>query len=152
MTKLKTIRPLVSELAPRIGCAPGSEAERHRYRDATQPWRAWYKTARWQKLRWSILLRDLFACQTCKRVEADTSKLVCDHVEPHRGDEQKFWSGPFQTLCKDCHDRVKQSEERRGYSVGNDVNGRPLDRRHPWNRADGAVREGVGKSLGRPAR
>lgn len=113
MPKIATLKPLISKLPPRIGYARDDEAARHRYRDATQPWRAWYKTSRWQKLRWSILVRDLFACQMCKRVEADTSMLVCDHVEPHRGDEVKFWSGPFQVLCKGCHDRLKQSQERR---------------------------------------
>lgn len=76
------------------------------------PWRAWYKTARWQRLRWSVLVRDLFMCVRCKRVEADTSKLVADHKQPHRGDEHLFWDETnLQTLCKDCHDSVKQIEE-----------------------------------------
>lgn len=111
--RLKTVKPLVSKLAPRIGYARDDEAARHRYRDATQPWRAWYKTARWQKLRWSVLVRDLFACQMCKCVEADTSKLVADHRTPHRGDEALFWDASnLQCLCKDCHDRLKQAEER----------------------------------------
>ena len=69
--------------------------------------------ARWQKLRWSVLVRDLFACQMCKCVEADTSKLVADHRTPHRGDEALFWDASnLQCLCKDCHDRLKQAEER----------------------------------------
>jgi len=76
------------------------------------PWKRWYKTARWQRLRQSIFLRDLFACQKCGRIEGDTSKLVCDHIKPHRGDERKFWDeGNLQTLCKTCHDTVKQAEE-----------------------------------------
>jgi 5-methylcytosine-specific restriction enzyme A len=25
---------------------------------------------------------------------------ICDHVEPHRGDVNKFWLGPFMSLCK----------------------------------------------------
>lgn len=89
--------------------------ERSRRRDATQPWRAWYKTARWQKLRWSVLVRDLFTCQmtACGRVVADTSKLVADHKIAHRGDERLFWDeNNLHCICKDCHDRVKQSEER----------------------------------------
>lgn len=39
---------------------------------------------------------------------------VCDHVDPHRGDEVKFFSGPFQSLCADCHDTDKQRIERGG--------------------------------------
>lgn len=78
------------------------------------PWKRWYKTARWQRKRQSIFLRDLFACQRkgCGRIEGDTSKLVCDHIKPHRGDERLFWDeGNLQTLCKTCHDTVKQAEE-----------------------------------------
>ena len=73
---------------------------------------AWYRTARWQKLRWSVLVRDLFTCRHCAALHADTSQLVCDHVVPHRGDETLFWAGPFQCLCKSCHDSQKQKEER----------------------------------------
>nr|WP_245581848.1 hypothetical protein [Phyllobacterium phragmitis] len=49
----------------------------------------------------------------CWLLEPNSSQLVCDHVTPHRGDEELFWSGPFQTLCKPCHDRDKQRMERR---------------------------------------
>lgn len=78
------------------------------------PWKAWYKTARWQALRLKVFTRDLFTCQRpeCRRLEGNTSKLVCDHIEPHRGDERKFWDeSNLQTLCKACHDRLKQAEE-----------------------------------------
>lgn len=78
------------------------------------PWKAWYKTARWQALRLSIFHRDLFKCQWpgCGRIEGNTSKLVCDHIIPHRGDERLFWDETnLQTLCKPCHDRLKQSAE-----------------------------------------
>lgn len=86
--------------------------QRSRQRDAGQPWRAWYKTARWQKLRWSVLVRDLFTCRECGRIEADTSKLVADHKRAHRGDERKFWDPEnLQCLCKPCHDKVKQAQE-----------------------------------------
>lgn len=93
--------------------APLGEVSRSRQRDATQHWRAWYKTARWQRLRWSILLRDLFTCRRCGLL-ADSPDLVADHVMPHRGDEEMFWdAGNLQCLCKACHDGEKQREERR---------------------------------------
>lgn len=117
MGRLKSIAPRVGKLAPRIGYASGDEPARSRMRDATIAWRAWYKTSRWQKLRWKVLVRDLFTCQMvgCGRVEADTSKLVADHRTAHRGDEALFWDeNNLQCLCKFCHDRVKQAEERRG--------------------------------------
>lgn len=78
------------------------------------PWHRWYKTARWARLRLDVFLRDLFTCQMpgCGRLEGDTSQLVCDHIKPHRGDERLFWDkANLQTLCKPCHDRLKQKEE-----------------------------------------
>ena len=84
-----------------------------RQRDGA-PWRKWYKTARWQKLRLIVFARDLFTCQMveCGRVVSNTAKLVCDHRRPHRGDEGRFWDEQnLQTLCKPCHDKLKQAEE-----------------------------------------
>lgn len=76
------------------------------------PWRKWYKTTRWRALRLRIFLRDLYTCRKCGHPEGDTSLLVCDHIIPHRGDEHMFWDETnLQTLCKTCHDTVKQSEE-----------------------------------------
>ncbi len=60
--------------------------------------------------------------------------LVCDHVVPHKGDEVRFWTGPFQTLCPDHHDRRKQSEERAGFSLEAGLDGWPVDPGHPANR------------------
>lgn len=59
-----------------------------------------------------MLVRDLFTCRRCKRVEGNTSLLVADHKVPHRGSERLFWDETnLQTLCKACHDSDKQSEE-----------------------------------------
>lgn len=113
MGRLKGLSPRVAALPPRIGYAVGDEKGRSQHRDATQTWRAWYKTSRWQKLRWQVLVRDLFTCRRCDRIEPNTSLLVADHVEPHRGDAGLFWdAGNLQCLCKSCHDRDKQREER----------------------------------------
>jgi 5-methylcytosine-specific restriction protein A len=62
-------------------------------------------------------------CEQMGKVETAT---VVDHREPHRGDIVKFWMGPFQALCKPCHDGPKKREEIRGAPSGCDVNGWPL--------------------------
>lgn len=83
----------------------------------TRPWRKWYSTARWRRLRLSIFDRDGFTCQWpgCGHVEGDTSKLVADHKQAHRGDEALFWAeGNLWTLCKPCHDGPKQQAEQAG--------------------------------------
>lgn len=113
MAKLRNIKPMVGKLPPIIRTQSGDETQRSRFRDDTQAHRRWYKTSRWQKLRWSVLVRDLFTCQMCKRVEADTSQLVGDHIKPHRGDERMFWDeGNIQCVCKQCHDSEKQRFEK----------------------------------------
>lgn len=83
-------------------------------RTAVAPWRAWYKTAEWQRLRWQVLVAALFTCARCGRIEGKTAQLVADHVVPHRGDAGRFWDrANLQCLCKACHDSAKQAEERR---------------------------------------
>lgn len=95
-----------------------TETERTRERDSTQPWRKWYKTARWQKLRREILARDGWTCQATGvplvgKYPAPNSPVV-DHRRPHRGSECLFWDASnLWTVSKDYHDRVKQSQERR---------------------------------------
>jgi len=108
-------------MAPRLAAghpgvaAPKDEAGRTRYRREVTPWRKWYDTVRWKRLRWSVLTRDLFLCQMCKRTEGDTSQLVADHKRPHRGDAALFWDASnVWCLCKPCHDSAKQREERQG--------------------------------------
>lgn len=113
--RLRALKPMISSLPSRLA-APTSEQERNRKRDADLAHRAWYKTSRWQKLRMSILIRDLLTCQMpgCGRIDGNTSRLVADHKTPHRGDERLFWDeNNLQCLCKPCHDRLKQSQERR---------------------------------------
>lgn len=109
--KLTSLKPHLATLQPRIGYP--SDAGEWKRRTQAEPCLALYYTKRWKRLRWSVLVRDLFTCQMCKRIVADTSQLVCDHVEPHRGNVVQFWAGPFQALCKPCHDQTKQRGERR---------------------------------------
>ena len=91
-----------------------------------------YKTARWQKRRKYQLIREPL-CRYCAQMGVITPATVADHVEPHRGDEEKFWTGELQSLCAICHSGAKQSEEATGRKRGSDVNGVPLDPEHPWN-------------------
>ena len=117
MGRLSTIKPRIGTLAPRIGRAPGDEQARLRERDQTVTWRSWYKTARWQKLRQKILLRDNYTCQQTGvlcigKHPADTSPVI-DHKIPHRGDERLFWDeSNLQVVSKKFHDGEKQRQER----------------------------------------
>jgi len=80
-----------------------------------QAYRKWYKTYRWQQRR----KRQLDAnplCANCLKHGRTTAATVADHIEPHKGDYEKFWNGPLQSLCDAlpwrCHSSIKQSQER----------------------------------------
>jgi 5-methylcytosine-specific restriction endonuclease McrA len=114
MGKLRSLPGRLTTLKPRLSVLPSGD----KGRNAAAPWREWYNTTEWRRLRIDIFKRDLFTCQWpgCGRVEGNTSLLVADHVVPHRGDERLFWNCTnLQTLCKPCHDGPKaRVEARRG--------------------------------------
>lgn len=118
MGRLKLLKPALAPARARP-LTDTSEKERLRRREQDVAWRKWYHSERWRRLRAEVLLRDGYTCRMpgCGRIEFNTSLLVCDHVEPHRGDPDLFWDERnLQCLCKACHDGRKQAEERRAAS------------------------------------
>ena len=93
----------------------------------------WYSTTRWARIR-NYQLLEYPLCKYCSERGIVMPATICDHVEPHRGDVNKFWLGPFQSLCKRCHDSTKRFVETRGYLPGVGLDGWPLDPKHPANR------------------
>ena len=73
-----------------------------------EPYRRWYKTALWQRLRTQVLNRDPI-CKICNRYPS----TVADHIKPHRGIWQLFadLDGNLEGVCKPCHDRKTASED-----------------------------------------
>lgn len=114
MARLKQLAMRGQHLKPRGQSGPSPA----RIRDRVDTWRAWYKTAEWQRLRWDTLVRAAFTCARCGLIEA-SADLVGDHIRPHRGDRALFFDpANVQCLCKTCHDRHKQREERAAGRVG----------------------------------
>lgn len=117
MARLKSLPNRLAPAPRRLGTPPANEAERSRLRDETQPWRAWYKTARWHRLRKQIIKRDGDQCRQTGallvgRRNAPNSAVV-DHIRPHRGDPKLFWDpNNLQTVAKHWHDSVKQKQEK----------------------------------------
>lgn len=112
MGKLRSLPNRLASLPSRLSSfQPGDQGRR----DAA-PWRKWYNTTQWRRLRMEVLKRDCFTCQWpgCELMTGDTSQLVADHREPHRGEERLFWDPDnLQTLCKPCHDGPKAKAEAR---------------------------------------
>lgn len=70
----------------------------------------WYADRRWRRIREQHLAREPL-CRYCQQKGRITVADVVDHIEPHRGDRQKFWYGERQSLCHECHSGTKQREE-----------------------------------------
>lgn len=89
-----------------------SSRRRHDTRSAhAEQYRKLYRTARWIRLR-EAHLSDNPLCELCKRLEIVEEATVVHHKDGgHKGDEDKFWSGPFESLCAPCHDRHGAAED-----------------------------------------
>lgn len=119
MGRLSSAKSRLTTTKPRLGNGLVPEADRTRHRDQTQSYRAWYKTARWQRLRLNVLLRDGYVCQATGvaliGVYPSANSPVVDHKVPHRGDAGLFWDEKnLQSVAKGYHDKVKQGLEARG--------------------------------------
>jgi hypothetical protein len=89
-----------------------------------------YFTPRWRK-RSRAQLRQNPMCRFCAFEGRSTLAKVADHVRAHKGDWNEFATGELQSLCKDCHNKIKAVVERIGYRPGFDKYGVPLDSAHP---------------------
>lgn len=92
----------------RCTCQKVARIERNRRFERTRPSAAerGYDSA-WQKATKGFVKKHP-VCVLCKGVATCT-----DHIIPHRGDKRLFWDrNNWQPLCKPCHDRHKQRQER----------------------------------------
>lgn len=126
MGKLKG-RGLPSRLrrAPsRLRAAAVAEVEHNRNRDAREPWRPLYKTARWQRKAGKIKLRDGWRCQQTGALlvggRRAPNSAVVHHKIPARvfwfdGRQHLFWDEDnLETVAKHWHDGEAQSREKSG--------------------------------------
>src|SRR5262249_38280064 len=93
-------------------------------------WDAGYSKPRWAGIkRHQLLVHPVRSVWLARRIGERAT--ICDYVEPHHGDVNKFWLGPFMSLCKRCHDSTKRLVEMRGFRPDVGLDGWPLDPRHP---------------------
>lgn len=91
-----------------------------------------YKTRRWKKrAAWQMKVEP--TCRMCAARGIERTATVADHIDPHRGDDHKFWHGELQSLCATCHSKFKQRIEARGFDDELDEIGWPTDPKHPAN-------------------
>lgn len=118
MPKLRNIGTTLSIASPKLAYAQGDKRAADRSREQLAPWRAWYRTERWQRLRLQVFLRDLYTCQRsgvlCMGKHPEPNSPVANHKRPHKGDPALFWDiNNIETVSKKVHDTIVQAEERR---------------------------------------
>lgn len=92
-----------------------------------------YGTEKWRRLaRHQRRIEPL--CRFCKQRGINTPATQADHIVPHNGDRNAFFTGELQSLCDACHHRVKQSAETLGFRLDVGTDGWPIDPLHPANR------------------
>lgn len=90
------------------------------------PWHNLYNTKRWYRIRFYQLQKQPLCEFHLKRNQVVSASIV-DHVTPHKGDETLFYDPEnLQSLCKRCHDSVKQRLERGGTVTEFDNDGRVI--------------------------
>lgn len=88
----------------------------------TRFWLKWYNTAAWKRLRLVQLRREPL-CRFCKKKGIISPADTVDHIIPHRGNKELFFSlDNLQSLDKKCHSSIKQRIEKSG-DYGCDENG-----------------------------
>ncbi|WP_275782443.1 HNH endonuclease [Pararhizobium gei] len=95
-------------------------------------YRRWYSERAWWKLRSQRLKAEPW-CRFCRQAGVMSAATIADHIRPHRGDRRLFFDrGNLQSLCKPCHDKIKQGVEARGYDTRIGSDGLPIDTNHPF--------------------
>lgn len=76
-------------------------------------WHRLYLTPEWtDDLRPGQLLREPY-CRECARHGVRTRATDVDHIQPHKGDWQRFTDrSNLQSLCHSCHSRKTLAEMR----------------------------------------
>ncbi len=97
-------------------CQQRRAKEGQAVRDARRPSaRARGYDTRWDKARATFLSHHPRCMMVRDGVMCGKPANVVDHIEPHRGDQAKFWdSSNWQSLCVSCHSSHKQAIENQG--------------------------------------
>ncbi len=93
--------------------APTRQQQTQRY-DAARanlPHRKLYADVRWRKAaKWQLAVHPL--CVDCEAAGFTVLASVCDHIQPHHGDLELFWSSDnWQSLCASCHGKKTRRGE-----------------------------------------
>lgn len=93
--------------------AAKTKQSKKRKHDKTMPCRRYqklYSRKAWKELRHSHLMSNPL-CVQCLANGISKAAVVCDHIEPHKGNVTMFFDRDnLQSLCKRCHDKKTYAE------------------------------------------
>ena len=94
-----------------------------------------YDSTRWRKVA-KMFLDQNPLCAPCLKISGkETPATIVHHKIEHKGDEVLFWSWDnLESVCASCHSGHIRVSEHVGYSQACDVDGFPIDPRHPANK------------------
>lgn len=131
MARFETLK--TSRFASLAPAATKGEIARNRQRDDQQPWRRWYKTAKWRALKERVHVRDRHICRVtgvrCVGKHPAPDSPVADHiVSPGEvwlmtgsiaETERVFWDeANVRTVSKAYHDGARQREQKEAARFG----------------------------------
>jgi len=119
MPKLTNLPSLLRKEPPRL-----KVQDRDQRRYVEQPWRKWYGSAEWQRLRIQAFERDSYVCQRSGVMcvpggtGQEDNAPVCNHRIPHKGDPALFYNlDNLECVSKKVHDSIISSEERQAARI-----------------------------------
>lgn len=95
--------------------------------EEAKEWRKLYKTAIWIRGR-AHHLRHNPLCVFCLEKGIAVPAEVVDHKKEHKGDKGLFYDTKnWQSLCKHCHDSIKQKMEKNAHLPEIGLDGWPVE-------------------------
>ncbi|WP_208245101.1 HNH endonuclease signature motif containing protein (plasmid) [Rhizobium sp. T1470] len=90
-------------------------------------WHHLYQLAAWRRLRrYQLAAQPL--CQFCLITEDVTEATVVDHIKAHKGNLELFHDpSNLKSLCKPCHDGLKQRIDRGKTVTITGIDGYPIE-------------------------
>lgn len=67
-------------------------------------------SAEWRRIREQVLVRDLYTCQSCRRLVGGKGEAHVDHVDGDSSNNPEDGSN-WQTLCRRCHSEKTARED-----------------------------------------
>jgi 5-methylcytosine-specific restriction enzyme A len=93
-----------------------------------------YDSRRWRAAaKYFLFQEENQLCKICLSFGRETLATIVDHIIPHKGNIDLFWSSDnWQGLCPHCHSSIKKQIEAGKQIQGATVSGIPINPNKHW--------------------